>query len=489
MGSNIRTVALARVSSKAQEDEGYSLDAQLKLIRRYCKDNRLNVIAEFRISETASKTDQRDVFRQMLQYLRKNKVGHLVVEKTDRLTRNLRDAVAIDDWLEADESRRLHMVKENLVVHKNAKSDAKLMWNIYLAFAKKYTDNLREEAMKGWDEKLAQGWMPSRSPHGYKTVLENSKKIHVINEETSPLVERAFKLYIEPGQTVSTVSDELTECGLTTRRGRPLTRSMVHKMLRNPFYIGIIRFNGREYPGAHEPLISTELYNAVQDKMGERKATRKRQHDPLFKGLDARCQNCGGTITWQLQKSHYYGSCQRRRPECRLRPLVRHDYLEDLACEELRSIDKVDTNKKIFQDMKQKLDGNRDPYVGQHRVGVMKLIARQIRRSEIVEDNLYEDKISGLITEDLYQKKLEDAEIRLWQLRERLRKLELIEGKTKPREVAAQSVLELYESESKAGKRLILASLLKISLVDGRVNILNIWPNMQKVHSSVKIEL
>ena len=98
---NAKTVVLARVSSKAQEDESYSLDAQLKLIRRYCNDKKLDVISEFRISETASKNEQRTVFRQMLQYVNKNNVTHLVVEKTDRLTRNLRDAVVIDDWLAA----------------------------------------------------------------------------------------------------------------------------------------------------------------------------------------------------------------------------------------------------------------------------------------------------------------------------------------------------------------------------------------------------
>ncbi|QQR53282.1 recombinase family protein [bacterium] len=89
------------------------------------------------------------------------KIYHLAVEKTDRLTRNFKDSVAIDDWLAKDEDRMLHAVKEGLLLHKNSKSDVKFMWNIHLAVAKKYTDNLREEAMKGWAEKLAQGWLPA----------------------------------------------------------------------------------------------------------------------------------------------------------------------------------------------------------------------------------------------------------------------------------------------------------------------------------------
>jgi site-specific DNA recombinase len=152
-----RAVILARVSSKAQGDEGYSLDSQLKLLRGYCDKHGLEVVKKFKVAETASKEQSRKIFHEMLVYLGKQKIYHLAVEKTDRFTRNFRDAVAIDEWLDKDEARRLHAVKENLTLHKNAKSDVKFMWNIHLSVAKKYTDNLREEAMKGWAEKLAQG--------------------------------------------------------------------------------------------------------------------------------------------------------------------------------------------------------------------------------------------------------------------------------------------------------------------------------------------
>lgn len=54
----------------------------------------------------------------------------------------------------------------------NLKADVEY---IYLAFAKKHTDNLREEAMKGWAEKLAQGWMPAPPPPGYKTATEDEE--------------------------------------------------------------------------------------------------------------------------------------------------------------------------------------------------------------------------------------------------------------------------------------------------------------------------
>ena len=198
MEQTSNTVILARVSSKSQEDEGYSLDAQLKLLMGYCLKNNLTVVRVFKIAETASKQQSRKIFHELLTYLSKANVYHLAVEKTDRFTRNFRDAVAIDEWLDQDDNRRLHAVKENLLLHKNAKSDVKFMWNIHVSVAKKYTDNLREEAMKGWAEKLAQGWLPSTPPPGYMTITENGKHIHVPNPETKDSMIRMFKTYLQP---------------------------------------------------------------------------------------------------------------------------------------------------------------------------------------------------------------------------------------------------------------------------------------------------
>ena len=164
MQKQSKAIILARVSSKSQEEEGYSLDSQLKLLRDYCDRKGLTIIKEFKITESASKQDRRKVFQELMKFIIKQRISHFVVEKTDRLTRNFKDAVSMDDWLEGNDQRMLRLVKENLELHRGSKSDTKFMLNIYVAFAKKYIDNLREEAMKGWAEKLAQGWLPCPPP-------------------------------------------------------------------------------------------------------------------------------------------------------------------------------------------------------------------------------------------------------------------------------------------------------------------------------------
>ena len=466
--ANTRTVAFARVSSKAQEEEGYSLDAQLKVLKQYCREHKLNVVTEFRISETASKNERRTVFREMLRYIEKNKITNLVVEKTDRLTRNFRDALVVDDWLEADQQRVLHMVKEGLVIHKNSRSDTKLMWNIYLSLSKKYTDNLREEAMKGWYEKLEQGWMPAPPPPGYKTALADGKKIHILDEERAFLVERAFKLYLDSDQNIQTVTNEVGRLGLTSRKGKPLTKSAIHKMLRNTFYIGTIHFNGKDYPGAHEPLLNNKLFHAVQVKLGERHQTKIIRHDPLFKSM-LRCGHCEGVITWQCQKGRYYGSCQRHRQECKGRRLLREDRLEQSLLTRLDELDAGSGSLALLHALTDVLQARGRPYIGQHRQLVMKTIEQQLRRLERMEDCLYDDRLAGLVSDEKYKQKLEHLHNEINYLRIRLSRLEEVEKGISIITEKPTSLRKLYDGESKVGRRIIMRELFVMTVFDGHV--------------------
>jgi site-specific DNA recombinase len=143
------TVVIARVSSKGQEEEGYSLDAQVKVDTSYCDNNGLRVARIFKIAESASKSEQRKIFKKAMEYIEKHNIKHLVVEKVDRHVRNLHDAVDTHDWLTADEERRVHFVKDSLVMHKGSKSQEWLNWGIRVVMAKNYIDNLREETTKG----------------------------------------------------------------------------------------------------------------------------------------------------------------------------------------------------------------------------------------------------------------------------------------------------------------------------------------------------
>lgn len=148
----MKAVLYARVSSREQE-EGFSIAAQLKLIKEYAVKNKLKIINEFIDIETAKKTG-RSNFNSMIDFLRDNpKVINILCEKTDRLYRNFKDYLTIENL-----DLIIHLIKENEVLSKESKSHQKFIHGIKILMAKNYVDNLSEEAKKGMLQKAHEGY-------------------------------------------------------------------------------------------------------------------------------------------------------------------------------------------------------------------------------------------------------------------------------------------------------------------------------------------
>lgn len=459
MQSQSKAVIFARVSSKAQEEEGYSLDSQLKLLRSYCKKRRLTVVKEFKIAETASKAQRRVVFRELLAYITKNRIYHFAVEKTDRAARNIKDAADIYDWIEGDEKRMLHCVKEGLELHKRSTSQVKFMWGIFVTFAKQYTDSLREEAMKGWDEKLAQGWLPAVPPPGYKTISENGKKIHVPDMDVAPLMERVFVFAKLPDHNVRSVTKVMADMGITSRKGRAYAPSYVHKILTNPFYIGINRFNGKEYPGAQEPIISRELFHEVQEKL-RRPRMRVKKHNPVFKGM-IRCLDCGSVVTWQEQKGRYYGACKRTNESCK-GPMLREDRVESVIIQKLENIN--DPKDHVVMKLKAALQSAQAHNVGAYRQKVIEELNAKLHRMKRMGENLYDDRLADFISKEQYEHKCKQIATQMAGLSERLAMLQEAQNVNrllKQEPLSDNPIIDLYLRSIPSQKRTILSILFK----------------------------
>jgi DNA invertase Pin-like site-specific DNA recombinase len=98
-------------------------------------------------------------------------VRHLLVEKTDRLYRNIKDWVTLDGF-----DIELHLVKEGTILSRDSRSSEKFMHGIKVLMAKNYVDNLSEEARKGMLEKAKQGIWPSQAPSATSTSLAHRAK-------------------------------------------------------------------------------------------------------------------------------------------------------------------------------------------------------------------------------------------------------------------------------------------------------------------------
>src|SRR3984893_7424284 len=186
-----QTVIYARVYAKEQEKEGSSIPAQLKLLKEYAAANGFAVAHEYVDVETAKQTG-RAAFGEMVAYLKAHpSVRVMLVEKTDRLYRNLKDWVTVDE-LEAE----IHFPKEGVVLSRESRSSEKFMHGIKVLMAKNYIDTLSEEARKGMLEKAEQGVWPSFAPLGYRNVASpDGRKIIEPDPEAAPIVTKLFGWY------------------------------------------------------------------------------------------------------------------------------------------------------------------------------------------------------------------------------------------------------------------------------------------------------
>ena len=303
-----KAIIFARVSSVEQKESGFSLPAQIKLLTEYAENRGLDITKTYSISETASKRDQRKTFDEMLNYVTKNNIKILIFEKVDRVTRNLKDSVKIQDWLDGDPERQLHCIKDSLVLHQGSRSQEKLNWDLRVAIAKNYADNLSEEVRKGYNEKIAQKIYPGKPKLGYLSIGRGQAREIIQDEKKAPLLKQLLEDFSTAEYSAETLMRKANSLGLINDRGRKLSKTGTYRYLIDPFYYGYFEWNGVLHQGKHEPLISKETYDMNQRILKRGSYPRFRTHNYALKGI-VKCGECHGMITWYEKKGKVYGEC------------------------------------------------------------------------------------------------------------------------------------------------------------------------------------
>jgi hypothetical protein len=382
----------------------------------------------------------------------------------------MKSAGIIDDWVREQKDREVHFVKENFILNQNTKAHENLVWDMKVAIARFYTNNLSEEVRKGQKEKLAQGWLPQKPPLGYKTTGEKGHKIHVIDEEKAPLVKRVFELFETGNYSIGALVKKMYEEGLRNSSGRKVGKSRMHQYLSDPFYYGKNRWNGEISDGKHEPLISKELFDAVQLKLKRgTKAPQYKKHLPIFKAK-INCEECGGTITWEIQKGHWYGHCNHYK-NCSQKVWVRQENVEEQLFPLFDNI--APKNEKVINWLKKALKEHHEEetdYNTQKRKELNKIIERADKRQE----KAYQDRVDGRIPAHLCEKMIFDSDVERKDALEALNKLgearlAYYEAGYAIHELALHAK-EIYQSQevSTEEKRLLLSQVFSnLTLKDG----------------------
>lgn len=318
----MNVVVWARVSSREQR-EGYSIDAQLRATREKAEREGWQVVREFEVAESARRGAERIAFNEMLKWVRANarreKIEAILSHKLDRVCRNMRDAVRLQE-LEDACGVQLAFVENQF----GPGAAGALSFNVMAAVAQYYSDNLRSEVLKGMDEKVRQGWPTGLAPYGYINVQDDREEPVQPHPEKSKTVIRIFELYARGDMTFKALADRLQREGHIYRPSQPrFTRTALSYILNNRFYIGELARNGQVFKGQYQRLIARELFDACQDILhGKNRRTGKPQI-PLSGGL-MRCAHCGFAITGERIRrklkngtvnEHLYYRCANNHPE------------------------------------------------------------------------------------------------------------------------------------------------------------------------------
>ncbi len=395
----MKAVLYARVSSKEQE-EGFSIPAQLNLIKEYAVKNKLKIIKEFIDVETAKQAG-RSNFNSMIDFLKSNlEVKNILCEKTDRLYRNFKDYITIEDL-----ELKMHLVKENEVLSKESKSHQKFIHGIKILMAKNYIDNLSEETKKGMLQKANEGYYPSFAPLGYLNIEKelNGRKIKtiVIDQSKSQVIKKIFKLYSTGGYTLQKISNFANEEGLRSRKGYKIHKSTIYNMLRAPIYYGDFKWNDRIYKGKHSAIISKDLFDEVQKTLSKyNKPEKIQKHNFAFTGL-LTCAKCGCAITAEIQKDKYvYYHCTSYKGKCGNKFIREENLTEKLG----ELVKKIRIEPGIIDWLKEALLMSHKDEQEYHNSQI-KSLQEQYNKLQLRLDRIYIDKLDEVVTTEFYQEK------------------------------------------------------------------------------------
>jgi len=396
-----RAVLYARVSTKDQEREGFSVPAQERLLREYAATHGIVIAKEFVDVETAKRAGRTN-FVNMMSWLKKNKetCKVVLVEKTDRLYRNLKDWVTLDGL-----DLEIHLVKEGIILSDDSRSAEKFMHGIRVLMAKNYIDNLSEEASKGMREKARQGIWPSRAPIGYRNIQrDDGKKVIEPDPDRAPLVSKVFEWAATGEQSLSGLAKLAREAGLTMKKsGKPIQRATLHRVLHNPLYKGDVEWDGECFPGIHAPLVTPELWDRVQETLDSRYQHQRHGQDRhrqfAYAGL-LTCGHCGCAMSAQIQKERYvYYHCTGFRGNCG-EPYVREEKLGEAFSAVLAKLSIPPTFMEYLREALRRSHADERAFHEQTVLRLEKECAKLQRRI----DQAYLDKLDGVIEADFFER-------------------------------------------------------------------------------------
>jgi len=383
-----------RKSSEESTKQVQSLETQERYCFELAKNNNLAIVDILKESKSAMDDGNRPVFDLLIERIKKGDGNGVIVVDIDRLARNLVEAGFLYKMMETG------MLKEIRTLNKTFSDTADLF---YMGFeflrATQYSRDLSEKVKRGVKTKLLNGEYPSYAPTGYV----NADKTIVPDPIRAPFIKRAYELYSTNEYSEKEIVNILYKEGFRTRVGKnKVAKSVIHRILTDPVYRGDIRRCGVIYKGKHDPIVSRELFQRVQDVLSGKNRSKKHTHSFLYRGY-MECAVCGCKLTATKKGEKYsYYYCTNGKGLCK----QHKDYMGESHIEGLMSklMASVITDKNLA-DLSLESYGQELLKQGSNHITVKNTLDRQLKTVETKISNLLDVYIEGGIDKTSYDKK------------------------------------------------------------------------------------
>lgn len=326
-------VIYARYSTHNQRD--VSIEQQVEKCQAFAARNNLQVSEIYADRAISGKTDRRPNFQRMMRDAEKQKFQYVVAWKSNRMGRNMLEAMVNDARL-MDQGIRCLYVEEDFDDTAAGRFALRNMMNVNQF----YSENMAEDVMRGMMDNARKCMVNGPVPYGYKRSEDGRFEIE---PEAAAVVREIFERFYD-GELLVDIGRDLNARGIKTATGKEWGRSSFQRMLSNERYVGVYLYDSIRIEDGIPPIVRKELFYSVQEKLKAKKNPRGRHRengDYLLTGK-LFCGHCGGFMvgmcgTSKTAAKHYYYDCQtkRQKKSCN-KKAVRRDWIERKVTEAVK---------------------------------------------------------------------------------------------------------------------------------------------------------
>ena len=472
------------------DGESYSIGNQKKLLIKVAKEKGYTNLVHFFDDGISGVTMDRPGFADMIQQLEQGKAAAVFVKDLSRLGRNYIEGGRLTEEFFPNHDIRLVAVSDNIDTDEGENELAPIR-NLFNEW---YARDISKKRRISNKIKGNAGEPMGQPPYGYIKDPENPKR-WIVDEEAAQVVRRIYRMTLE-GVGTEQIAVKLEEDGVLTPRAywhskginRPgkvkdlppthWNSSSVIKMLSVQEYCGdILNFktysksyknkkrleNDREnwaiFKDVHEPIIERAVFEQVQQKRGKmRKRQAKDGERSMFSGLLV-CADCGSNLHFHFNQGNpeiKYFNCSNykgNRGTCGSTHYVRVDFLEQVVLGEIRRLTKY---AGLYEDdfLKEVIGHSRQAEETERRLKEKELKSLLARDDELdgLFERIYEDNVSGKLSDDRFAKMSRRYEEEQKELSEKIKKLRTEIEKQSSRATSTDMFVSIVRKYTRARK-------------------------------------